>query len=209
MKLAIGDSFTYGEELADQSLAWPGLLGYENYGLPGASNEYIFRKAVELAPDASHMIVAWSDSARYELYTYNKINVAQRYNKHQGVIQVNPTWIKLNSWFKDLYAKYTDEQHQFAKTLLYMVALQDVLVANNVNYYFCSAFGNQELFVKYAGNTDIKLWTDRLNTDRFIGFPEYGFVEWAYGTPHGPNGHPLELGHKQIAEQISKHLTGS
>ncbi len=30
----------------------------------------------------------------------------------------------------------------------------------------------------------------------------HGFVEWAYGTPHGPGGHPLEQGHKQIAEKI-------
>lgn len=29
-----------------------------------------------------------------------------------------------------------------------------------------------------------------------------GFVEWAYDTPHGPGGHPLEQGHKQIAEKI-------
>ena len=87
-----------------------------------------------------------------------------------------------------------------------MVALQDVLVANNVDYFYCSAFGNQELFAKYADNTDIKIWTDRLNTDRFIGFPEYGFVEWAYNTPQGPNGHPLELGHRNIADEILKYI---
>ena len=206
MKIAVGDSFTYGEELADQSLAWPGLMGYENHGLRGASNEYIFRKAIELAPEATDMIVAWSDSARYELYTHNKINVAHRYAKHQGVIQVNPGWTELNIWFADLYKKYSEEQHQFLRTLTYMVALQDVLVADNVDYYYCSAFGNQELFVKYADNTDIKMWTDRLNTSRFIGFPDQGFVEWAYNTPHGPNGHPLELGHKNIADKLCETI---
>ena len=87
-----------------------------------------------------------------------------------------------------------------------MVALQDVLVADNVDYYYCSAFGNQELFVKYADNADIKMWIDRLNTSRFIGFPDQGFVEWAYNTPQGPNGHPLELGHKNIADKLCETI---
>jgi len=206
MKIAVGDSFTYGEELADRTQAWPSLLGYDNHGMQGASNEYIFRKAAELAPDADNMIVAWSDSGRYELYTHNKINVAQGYFKHQGIIQVNPSWIKLNSWFKDLYAKYTDEHHQFLKTVLYMVALQDVLAANQVDYYYCSAFGNQEMLVKYADDPVLNPWIGRLNTDRFIGFPKYGLVEWAYGTPQGPNGHPLELGHRKIADELFKYI---
>ena len=41
-------------------------------------------------------------------------------------------------------------------------------------------------------------WDAPINASCYIG----RFVEWAYGTPHGPGGHPLEQGHKQIAEKI-------
>jgi hypothetical protein len=57
-------------------------------------------------------------------------------------------------------------------------------------------FDNQE---RYNPDEEyIKL----VDTTKFIGWPKHGFVEWAYGTPHGPGGHPLEQGHKQIAEKI-------
>ena len=206
MKVAIGDSFAYGEELEDRSKAWPGLIGYENHGLRGASNEYTFRRAVELALQATHMIVAWSDSGRYELYTQRPITVSECYNHHKGVIQVNPGWVQMGTWFKELYSYYSDEEHQLLRTLSYMVALQDVLKANNIDYWFCSAFGNQQLFKKYIDNSKLKPWFDRLNTDKFIGYPSEGFVEWAYDAPRGLNGHPLKEGHKLIADEILKHI---
>ena len=83
-----------------------------------------------------------------------------------------------------------------------MVALQDVLSINKVDYRFCSAFSNQQLFKKYENSELIKPWLDRINPEMFIGFPYHGFVEWSYGTPCGPGGHPLEQGHKLIAEKL-------
>ena len=218
MKIAIGDSFTYGEELQDRhTQAWPALIGYENYGLRGASNEYIFRKSVELASTSSHMIIAWSECTRYDFYTNIPVSVANRYKNYTGPVQVNPGWATVkNPWnehampfFRDLYVKFTDEKYHFIKTLSYMTALQDVLYANQVEYYYCSSFSNNEMFEKYANDDEVKLWIDRLNTKMFIGYPKQGFVEWAYGTPHGPDGHPLEQGHKRIAEEILNHALHS
>lgn len=206
MKVAIGDSFTYGEELADRELAWPALLSYTNLGQKGASNEYIFRTALEMAPKVTNMIIAWSDSGRYELYTNRAMNVKERYVKHTGIIQVNPGWTRMNSWFRELYGNYSDEKHQLLRTLSYMVALQDVLKVNMVDYYFCSTFGIQELFNRYIDNSELQPLLTRLNTNRYIGFPYEGMVEWAYDTPQGPNGHPLELGHKRIADKIAEYI---
>ncbi len=115
MKAAVGDSFTYGEELADRSNAWPTVLGYENHGLPGASNEYIFRTAIELAPTCTHMIVAWSECTRHEVYTHQPVTV-HRHKQFQGLIQTNSRWTEL-PWFRELYANYTQEAHQFTRTL--------------------------------------------------------------------------------------------
>lgn len=214
MKAAIGDSFTYGEELRDRNQAWPALLGYDNYGLRGASNEYIFRKSVELAPQCTHMIVSWSECTRYDLYTNIPVNIASRYKNYTGPIQTNPGWATaINPWnehnmsfFYDLYTKFTDEQNQFIKTLSYMVALQDVLAVNNVEYLYCSSFSNSNMFKKYTEIENIKLWIDRLNIKKFIGYPNEGFVEWTYGEDIGPGGHPLENGHIKIAEKLYDHI---
>ena len=45
-------------------------------------------------------------------------------------------------------------------------------------------------------------WEDPLDIPCYIG----RLVEWAYGTPRGLNGHPLEEGHKLIAEKIYEIL---
>lgn len=202
MKIAIGDSFTYGEELEDRTAsAWPALLGYDNHGLRGASNEYIFRTSLELAPHCTHMIVAWSECTRYDLYAHDPVSIAERYSNYTGPIQVNPGWSRI-AWFKELYTRYTDQEYQFRKTVAYMIALQSVLQAHEVDWYYCSAFSNQELFETYR---DLEL-IERIDQKRFIGFPNEGFVEWAYGSPQGPNGHPLELGHKRIAEEIARYI---
>lgn len=206
MKIATGDSFTYGEELEDRTVsAWPALLGYENHGLRGASNEYIFRTSAELAPVATNMIVAWSECTRHEIYTHNPVSVMQRYTNFTGIIQVNSRWTDI-PWFRELYGKYSEEQHQFLRTVVNMVTLQDVLTANNVDYRYCSAFSNQVMFKKYKDDTDIAPWIARLNTDKFIGFPDEGFVEWAYETPRGKGGHPLEYGHQKIAERLKQEI---
>ena len=47
---------------------------------------------------------------------------------------------------------------------------------------------------------------DLIDKDRFIGWPTEGIVEWVYGTPHGPGGHPLEQGHQIIANKILESL---
>ena len=51
--LTVGDSFTYGEELADISSAWPHLLGDQigykvtNLARPGCGNTRMVRQVVE------------------------------------------------------------------------------------------------------------------------------------------------------------------
>ena len=45
-------------------------------------------------------------------------------------------------------------------------------------------------------------WEDPLDIPCYIG----RLVEWAYNAPRGPGGHPLEEGHKLIADEILKHI---
>jgi len=45
-------------------------------------------------------------------------------------------------------------------------------------------------------------WDEPLSSNSYVG----RLVEWSYGTPHGPGGHPLEQGHQRIADELSKHI---
>ena len=47
-----------------------------------------------------------------------------------------------------------------------------------------------------------KAWDHPITSPNYIG----RFVEWAYGTPQGPGGHPLELGHRRIADEILRNI---
>ena len=77
--LTVGDSFTYGEELADNRSAWPNLLankcGYEvtNLGRPGESNTGILRNAMLNVDNADIVIIAWSHYARMEMSDENGV----------------------------------------------------------------------------------------------------------------------------------------
>jgi hypothetical protein len=76
MLVAVGDSFTYGTELHDVSLAWPYQLGARlnipvvNLAQPGASNDFITRTTVnaidEYNPDL--VIVGFTTPNRFELH---------------------------------------------------------------------------------------------------------------------------------------------
>ena len=45
-------------------------------------------------------------------------------------------------------------------------------------------------------------WDDPINLNCYIG----RLVEWCYGYPKGPGGHPLEEGHQRIADEVTKYL---
>ena len=70
--LAVGDSFTYGEELSDLNNAWPYLLGNKlgytvnNLAKPGSGNTRMLRHAVEQINNYDLIIIAWSHFARIE-----------------------------------------------------------------------------------------------------------------------------------------------
>jgi hypothetical protein len=72
--LTVGDSFTYGDELADLYQAWPYKLAdsidYEvhNMGLSGSSNNSILRRTLEEL-SANHydlLVIGWTSPGRIE-----------------------------------------------------------------------------------------------------------------------------------------------
>ena len=59
--------------------------------------------------------------------------------------------------------------------------------------------------VEKTRTIDKEVWEnffEYLKSENFVGWPDTGFVEWTWGTAQGTGGHPLQEGHKRIAEKL-------
>lgn len=206
MIYTIGDSFTAGAELEDTQSAWPYLLGIDvvNDARQGVGNEFIVRKTIqaidELKP--SLIIVAWTSCGRVEFADEHGI-----YDIWPGC---NSKKFENNQYQnrKELIKYITThnhEEHEYRRWLRQVILLQSFLRDHKTPYLMCSAFDNQIRNKKYQKHNE-HYWK-MIDTKQFIGWPYEGLVEWAYGTPHGPGGHPLELGHQRIADKIAEYIS--
>ena len=87
-----------------------------------------------------------------------------------------------------------------------------MLEKHNKKYVMVDAFSNHQAHLPNTAVTFRDTESDLLkqvNTQHFLGWAHYDaetMVEWSYGTPHGPKGHPLEEGHRKIADKIIEHI---
>ena len=207
MILTFGCSFTFGAELPfrdRQTLAWPYVLAkmlnttVNNCGMNGASPDSIFRRAIEDATMYDIVIIQWPDPSRMEVWDpminhpFN-INAGSLYN-------MKPTL----SWVKDYYMNNYDDLFSHRKWYCHMIALQEYYKQRNQRYVSFPIAGLQGRYNDYKDKLG-PLW-DRLDTDKIIGWPKDGFVEFQGDCPRGPGGHPLELGHRRVADKIYEHI---
>lgn len=206
--LTLGDSFTKGSELMDPlGSAWPTLLGeltsatITNQAEYGGSNDMMFRKALELTSETDYdiVIVAWTEVHRMEIYLNSPVFMEKRHYG-AGPLSINHHWGEL-SWTKEYYTNHSNEEFFFRKWLCQVVSLQSYFEQRNQKYVFLNAFGNQPLIQKY----DMPVMK-QVNTQRFMGWPDSGIVEWVFGTPRGKYGHPLEQGHQIVADKINEYI---
>ena len=197
MILTIGDSFTYGEELADRiTCAWPYLLPQPvlNLGKPASSSDRIFRLAIEetLKEKYDIVIVAWSFPNRLEVCE-NKNPVCINFNNRKKL-----------PWVDDYYKYSYDEDFSFQKWFTQVISLQNHFKQINQQYIFCNVAGLQGYYIKYKDKLDFLL--KNIDTTYYPGWPLNGMLEWQGDCPKGPGGHPLEVGHQRISEKINEHI---
>ena len=176
MILTVGDSFTYGEELADRHNAWPYCLeanGIVNAAQPGFSNDAIVRTTVETLEqleDLERVIVAWTTPHRIEV---NNQHLTPTSHRKYGSIcdQVFLDW---------------DEDWAVNKFYSQVALLAGYLKNRGTEYLFVRTFD--------VPACNIGTWL------------EGSMVEWMGDCPKGPGGHPLEFGHQRIAEKINEHI---
>jgi len=208
--LAIGDSFTYGDELADHSLAWPYLLGkhlgYEvtNLGKPGKSNTYIVRQAIEHAHEYDLIVIAWSHFARiefaddhglYDLWPGNRgnlFNYELDYRKN----------------LLEYINRHHSDQYLYSQYLIDIILLQSYLRQNNKKYIMLDSFNecyNKDL-PKDKLRKLAKHLLDKVDSIYYLGWPNETMQEWTYGTSQGQGGHFLEQGHEIVADKIYEYI---
>jgi len=181
MILVNGCSFTSGEE---SPVAWPNLISNKivNIAQPGASNDYILRTTVDYIEnnDVNQVIVAWTSPHRIEISSKHLTPNSQR--KYGNLV---------DDVFKDW-----DNQWAFNKFLIQVKLLSTYLRSKQISYVFVSAFDIQSMATV---DTPAGCYS-------YFGWPDQGLVEWMGDCPKGPGGHPLELGHRRIAEKINEYI---
>ena len=199
--LAVGDSFTYGEELSDLNNAWPHLLGnklgytVDNFAKPGSGNTRMIRYAVEQINNYDLIVIAWSHFARTELADKNGF-----YDIWPGCSTLPHK--EFSSWRSDVinyYSKHHNDQYLYNQYLINIILIQQYLKFNNKKYIMLDAFGNN----KYRKNNTV---VDQIDSTYYVGWPTTTMMEWTYKTPQGLNGHFLEQGHELIADKIYEHI---
>jgi hypothetical protein len=204
--LTVGDSFTYGEELADLTSAWPFLLGnklgYEvtNLAKPGSGNTRMVRHCIEQVDNYDMVIIAWSHFARIELAD------------ERGFYDI---WPGCNGRLHDHVAPWRNEvidyvthhyndDYLYRQYLLNIILLQNFFKANNKRYLMLDSFGNHQVNERTADANQSLL--NQIDNTYYIGWPNESMMEWTYGCELGPHGHFLEQGHVWLTEKIYQHM---
>ena len=204
--LTVGDSFTYGEELADLNSAWPCLLaeklGYEvtNLAKPGTGNTRMVRTCVEHVNDYDMVVIAWSHFARIE------------WSDSEGTYDLWPGCSTLphehlapwRKWLIDHINWNHNDQYLYRQYLINNILLQNYLKTHNKKYLMLDAFGNhQSAERKSLVHKDL---ISQIELKYFLGWPDQSMMEWTNGTPQGPRKHFLEQGHAKVAEEIYNYM---
>ena len=207
MILTLGCSFTYGAELPGidrETLAWPYVLAsmlnttVNNQVKNGASPSAVFRAAIEDPTEYELVVIEWPDPSRLEIWdsvtnTPINVNVSSLHNTKPHL-----------SWVKDYYTNSFDDLFSYKVWYSQVLALQEYYKSRNQRYLFFPIAGLKGRYHDYKDDLSY-LW-DRIDTDKYIGWPMDGFVEFQGDCPKAPGGHPLELGHKRVAERIYEHI---
>jgi hypothetical protein len=210
--LAIGCSFTYGMELPDcppstfyvgkdaSKLAYPALLANKlnaeltNLSLPGGSNSRTFRVAMDESTKKQYdlVICQWTDISRLDI----------RYNQNDFPVTANSRWLDRDfPWIKEYFKNHYDDSHSYQTWITQVIALQNYFKSTDQRYLFANMVPMRNTVDK-----EFQHLIKQIDTDYYIGWPHYAMVDWMGNCPKGPGGHPLELGHKRIADKIYEHI---
>jgi hypothetical protein len=207
MIYAIGDSFTYGDELVDRAFAWPTVLGtligkpVVNQGKPATGNYRMVKRAMDAVfAGAETVVIGWSDPCRQEfgddisivdIWAGRDYRDGQSFNDHR------------TSLIKYMTA-YDVPEYYYAKWLRQIILVQTFCRANAVKCIMFNACSSEHFHQRYIKNHEHL--AKHVDASTYIDWPMAGATDWTRDTPHGPGGHFLEAGHQLVAEKIKEYL---
>jgi hypothetical protein len=208
MIYAIGDSFTYGDELATQESAWPTLLAaklnipVDNWGKPATGNTRMVKRAIDAVIDkANAVIIGWSDCNRREFA--DDIGIYDIWaGRDARAFQLNDPTHRL-SLIKYMTAYDTPEYYysDWLRKIILVQSLCKLYKIPCIMFIACGAHHDHNTY-----HTQHQLLIDQIDTSQFVDTMFNSVGEWCYGSPCGPRGHPLEAGHNIIANKIYEHI---
>ena len=207
--LTVGDSFTYGEELADRTNAWPQVLAnkinYElvNLGQPSASNDKILRKTLDYLTfnTVELVVIGWSNIGRSE--HADEFGYYDVWPGYQGNLfrQDGSNW---RSDLVDYVSRYHSAEAIHRKYIQQVILLQSYFKQRGIRYVMLNIVQN-EYYKKKSFEGHLRYF-EEVDEENFLGFNQSGMMEWTYGCPQGPGGHFLEQGHQLVADRIYEHI---
>jgi hypothetical protein len=202
--LTVGDSFTYGDELADIKQAWPYILQNKlsceltNLGKPATGNTSMVRNVVENAADYDLIIVAWSHFARIEFA--DEYGIYDTWPGHRGRMFTGE--VSFRTELMDYINRYHSDDYLYKQYLLNIILLQSYIQHINKKLIVLNSVGD----VVRRTISLCKPLTSQIDTQYFVGWPNQSMMDWTYNTPKGPGGHFLEEGHAIVADKIYEHI---
>jgi hypothetical protein len=207
--LAVGDSFTYGEELSSLDNAYPYLLGRKigssvtNMAKPGSGNTRMIRYIMDRIAEGNIpdlVIIGWSSPGRME------------FADESGFFDLWPgysgrAFMAEQPWRTELLEyvnRYHDSFYLYKQYILNVILIQNFLNQQNIKYVMLKTVGNE-----YYYNTNhfkLNQYIKLIDTEKYVGWPNAGMAEWTQGCDRGPGGHFLDDGHNQVANKINEHI---
>lgn len=205
MIIAVGDSFVYGNELADcdgtshSFSTYSAKLAGEFYlccARAGSANSALSRMAIEALSTADHagLLITWTYPQRAEF-------------------RFDDEWTSINSWHTDQpefskeYFKHVgnSEYYEIYSTLKEILFVQQYCQIRNIPYMMLTADNTFYLHENYLRRRDryIDSLFNSIDWSHWFWFDGVkGFYTWARDNKYtmGAHGHPLEQAHSDAAK---------
>jgi len=226
--IAVGDSFTRGDELADcpdqlheylfpfkySNYTWPAQVAdlidcdYECYALGGIGNQWISWKTADRLEPGTLVIVNWTWFERFDYV--DTINVKDVWTtthpRHEN---------KLNHYF---YRNLDSDIWNLHRNLQQMHSTISLLQQNNVDFIMTcldSSYRTKFNSIRPAGSNVSRHWENAITNLQaqvipyILDFEDMSFLEWSKykNFEFGCNGHPLEKAHAEAARYINMVTT--
>lgn len=189
-----GDSWTYGSELKDRSTAWPWLIAKElgqelcNAAIPGGTNDKIVRTTVsdciQLVRTGQQplVLIAWTQLHRFEL----PIAESDGENYYNFV---NPNDTDTPAVGTEIWQSWSTDRTDVARWGQQQLLLAAFLKQLGIPYHFFITFNRIGMLHSQ--------WPQHTTA-----YHTQAFDIMTQAQPIGIHNHPLEQGHKIIADHV-------